>query len=198
MKTFFITLGVISIIVAALVAFVSKSIQDTEQQEYEVLKEYEAFEIRRYAPALYSSVKLAADSYKSVSSQGFRTLAGYIFGGNATEEKIAMTTPVTMELRDTSKMMFLVPKAWDKDSLPKPNNSEIYFEEYPERTVAAIRFGGWADDKKIKKHTEQLIQLLETEGIKHTNEFAFLGYNPPYDVVNRRNEIIVEIDWKAE
>lgn len=198
MKTFFITLGVISIIVAALVAFVSKSTQDTEQQEYEVLKEYEDFEIRRYAPALYSSVKLAADSYKSVSSQGFRTLAGYIFGGNATEEKIAMTTPVTMELRDTSKMMFLVPKAWDKDSLPKPNNSEIYFEEYPERTVAAIRFGGWADDKKIKKHTEQLIQLLETEGIKHTNEFAFLGYNPPYDVVNRRNEIIVEIDWKAE
>lgn len=198
MKTFFITLGVISIIVAALVAFVSKSTQDTEQQEYEVLKEYEAFEIRRYAPALYSSVKLAADSYKSVSSQGFRTLAGYIFGGNETEEKIAMTTPVTMELRDTSKMMFLVPKAWDKDSLPKPNNSEIYFEEYPERTVAAFRFGGWADDKKIKKHTEQLIQLLETEGIKHTNEFAFLGYNPPYDVINRRNEIIVEIDWKAE
>lgn len=76
MKTFFITLGVISITVAALVAFVSKSTQDTEQQEYEVLKEYEDFEIRRYAPALYSSVKLAADSYKSVSSQGFRTLLG--------------------------------------------------------------------------------------------------------------------------
>lgn len=193
MKTFLITLGVISIIIFTLVAFMSKSTQDTEQQEYEVLKEYVGFEIRKYPPALFSSVKLEANSYKSVSSQGFRTLAGYIFGGNETKEKIAMTSPVTMEIRDTSKMMFLVPKEWDKDSLPKPNDSTIYFEEYSERTVAAIRFGGWADDEKIKNNTEQLIKLLEAEGIEYTNKFAYLGYNPPYDLVNRRNEIIVEL-----
>ena len=188
MKTFFITLGVISIIVAALVAFVSKSTQDTEQQEYEVLKEYEAFEIRRYAPALYSSVKLAADSYKSVSSQGFRTLAGYIFGGNATEEKIAMTTPVTMELRDTSKMMFLVPKAWDKDSLPKPNNSEIYFEEYPERTVAAIKFGGWADDEKIKKHRKPVLvaDVLHDRAQDHRGPSIAAGFAASLAAESRR------------
>lgn len=198
MKTFFITIGIIIIIVASLLAFVSKKTQETEQQEYEVLKEYEGFEIRRYAPALFSSVKLEGDSYKSVSSQGFRTLAGYIFGGNETEEKIAMTSPVTMEISDTSKMMFLVPKALDKDSLPKPNNSDVYFEEYPERIVAAIVFGGWANDDKIEKHTKQLIQLLEAEGIEYTNKFSFLGYNPPYEVVNRRNEIIVEVNWKSK
>lgn len=195
MKAFFITLGVIIVITTLLLAFVNKSTNKTEKQEYVVLKEFDGFEVRKYAPALYSSVKLSSNSYKDVSSQGFRTLAGYIFGGNESDEKIAMTSPVTMEINDTSKMMFMVPKSLDKDSLPKPNDASIYFEEYPERTIAAIEFGGWANDEKIKKYTEELIELLKDEGIEHKNEFAYLGYNPPYDVVNRRNEVIVEIIW---
>jgi hypothetical protein len=33
--------------------------------------------------------------------------------------------------------------------------------------------------------------------IAHTNAFTFLGYNPPFEVVNRRNEVVVELtDYK--
>lgn len=193
MKLLTIIIGVVVVILSVLMAFVKKSVNETETHEYEVVKVYDDFEIRKYAPAIYSSVKYSSSSYKQISSEGFRTLAGYIFGGNESKEQIAMTSPVTMELKDTSKMMFMVPKSMSKVDLPKPNNSSIYFEEYPERVVAAIRFGGWASDEKIAEYTEKLTACLLREGIPHLGDYSYLGYNPPFDVVNRRNEIIVSV-----
>jgi hypothetical protein len=194
MKTILITIAIILGLTFIFLAFVKKSLNDTEMQEYEVLKTYSDFEVRKYAPALYSSVKFSSNSYSDISGKGFRTLAGYIFGGNETQEQIAMTSPVTMEFQDTSKMMFMVPKGMTRESLPKPNNEAVYFEEYPERVVAAITFGGWVNDEKLKKYTLKLVELLEKEGLKHKGNFAYLGYNPPYDVINRRNEVIVELE----
>jgi hypothetical protein len=196
MKTFALVTGVIILVGTLILSFVKKSVNDTETHEYEVVQVYDDFEIRKYTPALYSSVQYSSSSYKQISSEGFRTLAGYIFGGNENKEKIAMTSPVTMELKDTSKMMFMVPKSMSKDDLPKPNNSSIYFEEYPERIVAAIHFGGWANDEKIAEYSRKLTASLLKEGIIHLGDFAYLGYNPPFDVVNRRNEIIVTVSWE--
>jgi hypothetical protein len=187
-----IIISVLAIMALAQV-FISKSTTQTEQRKYQVLKKYENFEIRKYEPALFSSVKLGKKSYSESSSEGFRILAGYIFGDNEKKEKISMTSPVTMELGDTSKMMFMVPKSHDMESLPDPSNSKIVFEKQSEKIVAAIRFDGWANDKKIEKYQSILKTALAKEKIAHNNKFAFLGYNPPYDLVNRRNEVIVEL-----
>ena len=105
-----------------------------------------------------------------------------------------MTSPVSMSLDDSMTMMFMVPKKFKKETLPKPNQSEITFREEPAKTVAAISFSGWADDEKIAKFKQELIAALKTEYIKHTNRFYFLGYNAPYEVFNRKNEIIVELE----
>jgi hypothetical protein len=180
-------------IMALAQVFISKSTTQTEQRKYQVLKKYENFEIRKYEPALFSSVKLGKKGYSESSSEGFRILAGYIFGDNEKKEKISMTSPVIMELGDTSKMMFMVPKSHDMESLPNPSNSKIVFEKQSEKIVAAIRFDGWANDKKIEKYQSMLKTALAKEKIAHNNKFAFLGYNPPYDLVNRRNEVIVEL-----
>lgn len=179
--------------------FITKSSAKIEQRKYQVLRKFDKFEIRRYEPALYSSVKLGATSYNQSANQGFRILAGYIFGGNETNEKISMTSPVTMELGDSSKMMFMVPKSHSLNDLPKPNNSSIVFENQGEKVFAAIEFNGWANDKKIAKYQSILKEQLEKEGIFHTNKFAFLGYNAPFEIINRRNEVIVElIDYKNQ
>ena len=69
----------------------------------------------------------------------------------------------------------------------------IIFEEIPAKRVAAIRFGGWANDEKIEQYKQKLISELEKEGITHSNKFYFLGYNAPYDFINRKNDIIVEL-----
>jgi hypothetical protein len=109
---------------------------------------------------LFSSVKLSKKGYKESSSEGFGILAGYIFGGNEANKKIAMTSPVVMELGDTSKMMFMVPKNYNLQNLPKPKNSKIVFEKEEEKIIAAIRFDGWADDEKIEKYRSVLMNEL--------------------------------------
>ncbi len=197
MKTFIIiTISIVSLIVIIQI-YISRSTQQTEQHSYKVIKSYDKFEIRQYDSALFSSVKLSKKGYKESSSEGFRILAGYIFGDNESNEKIAMTSPVMMELGDTTKMMFMVPKNKNLGNLPNPKNNKIVFEKQEEKTFAAISFDGWADDEKIAKYKSILMDELVREKLNFVNKFIFMGYNPPYQVMNRRNEIVVElIDYK--
>lgn len=173
--------------------FALKSQYNIETYPYQVIKQYDSFEIRRYEARLFSTVKIPYGDYKSASGQGFSVLAGYIFGGNDKNEKIAMTSPVTMTIEDSITMRFMVPKKWNKAQLPKPNQKNINFVEEPQKLVAAIQFKGWANDKKIKRYKKQLKTALESQGILHSNKFELYGYNAPYEVFNRRNEIIVEL-----
>ena len=190
-----IVIFIISILLLVAIAqiYFFRSTQQTEQHSYKVIKKFEKFEIRKYDAALFSSVKLNKKGYKESSSEGFGILAGYIFGDNEANEKIAVTSPVVMELGDSSKMMFMVPKKYSVKDLPHPENSKIVFEKQEENIMAAIRFDGWADDEKIEKYKTILRNELANEKLNFINKFSFLGYNPPYEVMNRRNEIVVEL-----
>jgi hypothetical protein len=193
MKTVLIVTSILLGIMILAQAFIYTSTNSTEQHKYVVLKKFEEFEVRQYAPAMFSSVKMVSDSYDATSSAGFRTLAGYIFGGNDKNEKIAMTSPVVMEIGDTTRMSFMVPSDIKKEDLPKPNNGRIYFEEQEQKIMAAIEFGGWADDQKIEEYTNKLKANLKANGLSYTGKFSYLGYNPPYQVIGRRNEVVVEL-----
>ncbi len=191
-------MGIILLIVV-LIAFTVVQLyfilgqRNIETYPYVVKRKYKLFEIRTYATTLFTSVKLSTKGYKNSSSKGFSILAGYIFGNNERNEKIAMTSPVSMSLGDSTTMMFMVPKKFNKDMLPKPNQSGIEFKEEASKTVAAIRFDGWASDTKIEKYQQQLKAALDAAGIKYSNQFYFWGYNAPFEVFNRKNEVIVEL-----
>lgn len=193
MKIVYIISGVFIVLFIASQIFFMSSQKNIEQYPFKVVKTYDNFEIRNYEATLFTSVKLATNKYDKAASKGFSVLAGYIFGGNDKEEKIAMTSPVAMTLKDTTTMMFMVPKKYTKENLPTPNDMSIEFKEIPARKMAAISFGGWADDKKIESYKKQLIKALEREGIKYSNNFLFLGYNAPMEVFHRKNEVIVEL-----
>ena len=193
MKILIITLGVFGMGLGAMQLMALKSQKNIESYPYSVIESHEGFEIRMYESALFTSVTLNDSTYKEASGKGFSILAGYIFGDNERDQKISMTSPVAMSLEDSITMMFMVPKELKKDSLPRPSVRAIEFVEAPPRKVAAISFGGWANDRKIKKYRELLVRSLEKEGIEHTSRFSLLGYNPPFELVNRRNEIIVEL-----
>ncbi len=193
MKILLILLSVLLIAFVIIQIFAIKGQQNIETYAYKVNKKYDTFEIRSYEATLFTSVTLSTKGYKDSSGKGFSILAGYIFGKNERNEKIAMTSPVSMSLEDSMTMMFMVPKEFKKEMLPTPNQSEIEFREEPAKTVAAISFGGWANDKKIARYKQQLIAALEAEGIEHSNRFYFFGYNAPYEVFNRKNEVIVEL-----
>jgi predicted lactoylglutathione lyase len=197
MKILFISLGVILLAFVVVQLYAMREQRNIETYPYVVNKKYDTFEIRSYEASLFTSVKLSTKEFKEASSKGFSILAGYIFGGNEKNEKISMTSPVTMSLGDSMTVMFLVPKKFKKETLPQPSQSQIEFREEPAKTVAAITFGGWANDKKIEKYKEKLKAALDAEGIKYTNRFYFLGYNPPFEVFNRKNEVIVELQNDA-
>ena len=193
MKIVLILIGVVLIAFVVTQLFAYNSQRNIETYPYSINKKYNTFEIRSYEETLFTSVKLSTRGYENSSSKGFSILAGYIFGGNERNEKISMTSPVAMKLEDSMTMMFMVPKELKKEMLPKPNQSLIEFKEEPAKTVAAISFSGWANNKKIEKYKQKLQSALDAEGIAYTERFYFLGYNAPYEFFNRKNEVIVEL-----
>ena len=128
MKIILIIIGIIvtSFIIVQLFAFSGR--KNIESYPYQVKKKYKDFEIRNYEANLFTSVKLSSNSYKRSSRKGFSILAGYIFGDNDKNKKIAMTSPVAMSIEDSAStiMMFMVPRKFNKKTLPKPNQSQIY------------------------------------------------------------------------
>jgi hypothetical protein len=193
MKIVMILLVIILTVFTSVQLYFLSGQRNIESYPYVVKKKYKRFEIRSYETTLFTSVKLSTKGYKNSSRKGFSILARYIFGNNERNEKIAMTSPVSMSLGDTMTMMFMVPKKFNKNMLPRPNQSDIEFKEEPAKTMAAIRFSGWANDAKIEKYKQRLTAALDAEGIKYSNQFYFFGYNAPYEVFNRKNEIIVEL-----
>ncbi len=191
-----VVLIIFSIMFVAFIAFqlwAMNGQKNIETYQYSVEKSYNDFEVRRYEETLFTTVTLDKSTYNDSSSKGFGILAGYIFGGNDQNEKIAMTSPVAMAMEDSMTMMFMVPKSFDRESLPVPNDSQIEFKELPAKTVAAISFGGWANDDKIASHKKKLMKALDREGINYTDVWYFLGYNAPYEMVNRKNDVIIEL-----
>ena len=196
MKTVTLVIAVLVVIFVFFQSFTLMSAKRTEEQKYTVLHRDAEFEIRFYPSAVMATVKSDARSYKELSGPGFRTLAGYIFGGNQQEARIPMTAPVHMDINDSlSSMSFVMPEAYNTSTLPAPNDSGIVIQNTADEVVAAIRFGGFASDKDIKFYTEKLQQILTEKGIKTIGHYRYLGYNPPYQLVGRRNEIIVAVEW---
>lgn len=97
-----------------------------------------------------------------------------------------------------SAMSFVMPSKYDQQSLPSPNDASILLEQTKAEYVAVIRFRGYASDKSIQHYSEKLEALLTENGISYYGNFRFLGYNPPFQFIGRRNEIIVSIHWNEK
>jgi len=198
MKSFIIIATIIIVLFLLFQSFTVMSINKTEEQKYNVVTKEKDFEIRFYPSATIATIKSKAKTYKELSGPGFRKLAGYIFGGNEDDTKISMTAPVHMDINDSvSTMSFVMPSEYSESTLPKPNDSNVLITKTSDEYVAAIRFSGFASDKDLKFYSEKLKNILEEKGITTYGHYRFLGYNPPFQFVGRRNEIIVSIDWKA-
>ena len=197
MKTILIILAVL--IALVIISQLYFAMAKTETQRYKVIKSEKDFEIRLYPPATMATISMNAKTYKELSSSGFRKLASFIFGGNKDKKSIAMTTPVHMDINDKqSNMSFVMPANYTKDNLPKPDDSSVNIKTTTEEYVAAIRFGGYANDEEIKKYAEKLEAALKASGIEYSGNFRFLGYNAPYQFLGRKNEIIVSVLWNEK
>ena len=165
-----------------------------EKPAYTVEKELSPrIEIRQYASMVVAKTNLPGASFDDYGSQGFRNVASYIFGNNQQQQKIAMTSPVIMEQGKEASMYFVMPKQYAKSDLPQPNSSRVEITEVQPKRLAVIRFGGWANDRRIAKYQSLLKAALEKENIQYKEPFLFMAYNAPWDIIARRNEVAVEL-----
>ena len=165
--------------------------QRYESQPYEVLQSMDDLEIRFYPPAMMA---------KTMANTGnpFSTLFRYISGANKKNEKIEMTTPVYMYPEDgTSAMEFVLPKKYMRQQAPTPLVANVKIYESKPGYFAAVRYGGYSNVSKVKIHTDRLMSVIHKHHLKAISSPVVLSYDSPYKIMNRRNEILVEISYAS-
>lgn len=185
-------------------------IRGVEEPDYVVIKRVDQAELRQY-PATIVAETLVDGSFEDSGSEGFRRLAGYIFGGNtqqarlagdatvsqqaASSQKIAMTAPVGVNPAGNAwRVTFTMPAAYTLASLPKPNDSRVALREVPSQMVWATRFRGRWTKRAVDRRQERLLELVSAEQFTVAAEPVFARYDPPWiPPPFRRNEILVPV-----
>ena len=193
MKIFLISVAVLLLIGGLFVLLLSFKTGDIETPQYKVIKTIGDVEIRQYPKMIVAQTTLSDTSMEKGMNSGFRTIAGYIFGGNDSNQKIAMTAPVVMKMGDTSVMYFVMPKQYKKDELPKPTSSKVNILEEGEKYLAVVTYSGFSSAEKIEVHRKKLESVLSQNQIKTIGSYLYMGYNAPWDIINRRNEVAIEV-----
>ena len=180
-----------------------------EEPGYQVIRKIEPIELRRYAPYVVAEVVLNTTP-ESAGNQAFPILAGYIFGKNKGERKLAMTAPVTqtaapVRLEMTAPVtqstvpggtlvQFVLPKDITLATAPEPLDERVHLREVPATTWAVIRYSGSWSQSNYEDHLTQLKSLLETAGVATRGEPVLARYDPPFmPSFLRRNEIWLEV-----
>ena len=89
-----------------------------EEPKFQIVKAEGDFEVRDYPGLTVAEVDVGGDR-RAASNEGFRLLAGYIFGGNAGNSKIAMTAPVTQFQVQGRKIAMTAPVTLAGEEAPR-------------------------------------------------------------------------------
>ena len=185
----------IVLIIAAIILAIIYAFSKTETviiDKYEVIKKIKNIEIRKYKESVNASYYSDSEGKRN---NYFRSLASYIFGGNSKNESISMTSPVTIRLHGNKEMIFRMPEKYTLENLPKANNPDINFFVIPACTKAAIEYSGYSNKRIEARKIDELKKILVENNIAYDNKFEVLVYNSPYKIINRRNEITVNITY---
>ena len=175
----------------------------TETAHYYVESGDGDFEVRRYASRVQAETVVSATAWEKSLNEGFNRLAGYIFGGNAAQMKIAMTAPVTATVgatdRATRSVAFKMPDRYALEELPAPNDRQITLRRVPPRRIATLTFRGrYGGDLPAQKRQE-LLNRVRAAGLLPIGEVTFGGYDAPWTLPwLRRNEVQVEISARPQ
>ena len=186
----------------------------TEEPKHRVLETRDGFEVRLYEPQVVAET-LVTGEFGGGGNEGFRRVAGYIFGGNDGGRKIAMTAPVAQErspgARDGMKIAMTAPVAQAKTgegwtvafvmpaehtmaTLPKPNDPRVTLREVPARRVAAVTFSGTWGAERFDTAAKELLGKLDAAGFVPAGPPVYARYNPPWTPwFLRKNEVLVPL-----
>ena len=186
-----------------------------EEPTFTLVTKDGAFELRDYAATIVAEVSVTGDQQEA-SRKGFRLLAGYIFGGNRSRTKIAMTAPVTkvaapfrdatgQKIAMTSPVVqvaaegvwlvrFTMPRKFALADLPVPNDPAVTIKPLPATRLAVLRFSGLAREAAVADATAKLLAILHSRRLVPVGPALVARYNPPWTLgFLRRNEVMVPV-----
>ena len=190
-----------------------KTAMAVEEPHYSVELRDGDIELRDY-PALVVAEVTVEGSRRSAGNQGFRQLAGYIFGGNSRREslpmtapvaeersgeRIAMTAPVTQQADGERWIVrFMMPDGRSLESLPQPNDARVRLKALPATRFAVIRFSGLAGADEVAAKTRTLESFIGSRAIAATGPPTLARYDPPWTPwFLRRNEVMIPVRASA-
>ena len=186
-------------IVNGTVGFDKKYCGNLDCPDYVVVKKTEDYELRHYQPSKWVAAKECGINHRDAARKNFRKLFPYISGDNEKKVKMPMTKPVMTRIKVSQEpfcgteylMHFFVPHTLQKDT-PKPTSSKVKLIEYPETFVYVRSFGGFSTAKKLQENEAELYAALTKDNIPYDDsEYLYAGYDAPYKLTNRHNEIMV-------
>ena len=181
-----------------------------EEPRYTLVEQADDFELRLYEPYLVAET-LVEGEFSEVGNEGFRRLAGYIFGKNRKDEsiemtapvnqapgpeKISMTAPVSQEVKSGMwRITFSMPAGYTLETLPVPLDDRIILKQEPARLMAVIRYSGTWSRNRYQEKEARLVSLIGERGLNTVGEPVFARYNPPFTLwFLRRNEVLIQVE----
>jgi hypothetical protein len=180
----------------------------TEEPRFEVIGQHGAVEIRRYAPRLAAETTVAAATEEAARSEGFRRLAGFIFGANRGQAKIAMTAPVAQSSERIAMtapvvqeaaaegwtIRFFMPASYTRATLPQPEDARVTIVEVPGATMAVLRYSGIPSAAAAAAQRAALLAALQDGPWQPAGAAEDWFYDPPWTLPPlRRNEAVVPV-----
>lgn len=176
---------------------------------YTIEQSVDGAELRAYEPHMLAVVTVSGNR-DSALNRGFQVLANYIFGGNSSASKVAMTAPVSQSQSETIAMTapatqtgegglwtvtFMMPAQYTEDTLPVPNSEAIRFVRTETERKLVLMFSGRATDSLLAQKTEELRAIAARAGIAISGPPVFAFYDDPFTLPwNRRNEVAFLVD----
>jgi hypothetical protein len=190
------------ITVATLTPAEAQMYNGNETPAYTVEATDGAFELRSYPPHIAAEVTVSGSRDAAINA-GFRVLAGYIFGGNEAQAKVAMTTPVTQsekiamttpvtqaQSKQGWTVQFMMPSEYTLETLPKPKDDRIRIVTTEPVRMAVLRFSGVPTTAALASRSDELRIWAEARGLTLIGAPQFMFYDPPFRMPwNRRNEV---------
>ena len=179
-----------------------------ENAAYKVLQTLPGgIELRTYPKHTIASVTVPERALKPATSAGFRHLARFIFGGTATGETVAMTSPVITSAATPAgrTIAFVMPSKFENaTALPAPLDGQVVLQDVDARVVAAVRLpigtpwgGGAVSGEVVEVAGRELIKSVATAGWTPVGEPFLQQYDPPWAMwLMRRSEVAVVVERK--
>ena len=182
----------------------------TEEPKFTVVERLGAVEIRHYGPRLAAEATVSGPD-EAARNEGFRKVAGYIFGGNTTKSSIAMTAPVaqsaasekiamTAPVAQTAggpgawKVQFFMPSRYSRETLPTPSDPSVRIVEVPPQDYAVLKFSGSRTGSAVVARQKELASAIAAGHWRSTGEPSAWFYDPPWTPpFMRRNEVAASV-----